>query len=81
VFNGYKVVYVPFRNGRPDGTAQDVVTGFLDGEKTQGRPVGLAIDGRGGLLIADDAGNTVWRVAGTNATSATPTPAEAAPQP
>ena len=43
--------------------AQDVVTGFLDGEQAHGRPVGLAIDGTGALLIADDAGNTVWRVA------------------
>jgi hypothetical protein len=43
--------------------AQDVVTGFLDGDKTRGRPVGLGIDGTGALLIADDVGNTVWRVA------------------
>ena len=62
-FNGYKVVYVPFENGRPAGKAQDVVTGFLDGDRARGRPVGLAIDGTGALLIADDAGNTVWRVA------------------
>ena len=65
VFNGYKVSYVPFRDGRPDGMAQDVVTGFLSAaeEKVFGRPVGLGIDGTGALLIADDAGNTVWRVA------------------
>ena len=62
-FNGYKVVYVPFENGRPAGKAQDVVTGFLDGDRARGRPVGVAIDGTGALLIADDAGNTVWRVA------------------
>jgi glucose/arabinose dehydrogenase len=62
-FNGYKVIYVPFENGRPTGAPQDVVTGFLDGEQARGRPVGLAIDGTGALLIADDAGNTVWRVA------------------
>ena len=43
--------------------AQDVVTGFLDGDEARGRPVGLGIDGTGALLIADDAGNTVWRVA------------------
>ncbi len=62
--NGYKVVYVPFENGRPSGPPQDVVTGFLtqDGKKSQGRPVGLAFDHRGALLIADDVGNTVWRV-------------------
>ncbi len=61
--NGYKVVYVPFANGRPNGPAQDVVTGFLNGEdKSRGRPVGLAVDKAGDLLIADDVGNTVWRV-------------------
>jgi glucose/arabinose dehydrogenase len=65
VFNGYRVSYVPFRNGKPDGMAQAVVTGFLSSEeeKVFGRPVGLGIDGTGALLIADDAGNTVWRVA------------------
>lgn len=64
-FNGYKVSYVPFREGRPDGMAQDVVTGFISlaEETVFGRPVGLGIDGTGALLIADDAGNTVWRVA------------------
>jgi glucose/arabinose dehydrogenase len=65
VLNGYKVVYVPFANGRPAGPAEDVVTGFLvDGDKARGRPVGLAVDSRGGLLIADDTGNSVWRVTG-----------------
>jgi glucose/arabinose dehydrogenase len=63
VLNGYKVVYVPFTNGRPSGPAEDVVTGFLvDGDKARGRPVGLAVDGQGALLIADDTGNSVWRV-------------------
>jgi glucose/arabinose dehydrogenase len=61
-FNGYKVVFVPFADGHPSGMAQDVVTGFLDGNKARGRPVSLAIDSHGGLLIADDAGNAVWRV-------------------
>ncbi len=61
--NGYKVVYVPFSNGRPSGPAQDVVTAFLDSkEHARGRPVGLAMDAAGGLLIADDLGDTVWRV-------------------
>ncbi|HVJ32653.1 MAG TPA: sorbosone dehydrogenase family protein [Terriglobia bacterium] len=61
--NGYKVVFVPFSNGRPDGMAQDVVTGFLNADnEARGRPVGLAIDKTGALLIADDVGNTVWRV-------------------
>ncbi len=62
-FIGYKVIYVPFENGKPAGKAQDVVTGFLDGDQARGRPVGVAMDGTGALLIADDAGNIVWRVA------------------
>ncbi|SFA80580.1 hypothetical protein SAMN03159496_00469 [Rhizobium sp. NFR07] len=62
-FHGYKVVYIPFENGKPNGKAQDVVTGFLDGDNARGRPVGLGIDGTGALLVADDVGNTVWRVA------------------
>lgn len=62
-FNGYKVIFVPFQDGMPSGMAQDVVTGFLVDDKARGRPVGLGIDGTGALLIADDAGNTVWRVA------------------
>ncbi|WP_223970417.1 sorbosone dehydrogenase family protein [Bradyrhizobium sp. RD5-C2] len=63
--NGYKVVFVPFADGQPNGPAQDVVTGFLSKDaKSRGRPVGLAIDKSGALLIADDVGNTVWRVTG-----------------
>jgi glucose/arabinose dehydrogenase len=61
-FNGYKVVFVPFTDGHPSGKAQDVVTGFLNAGEARGRPVGLAFDKSGGLLIADDVGNTVWRV-------------------
>lgn len=72
-FNGYKVVYVPFKEGKPSGKARDVVTGFIEGEEARGRPVGLAIDGTGALLIADDAGNTVWRVAAADGSIA-PTP-------
>jgi glucose/arabinose dehydrogenase len=61
--SGYKVVFVPFVNGRPAGLPIDVLTGFLDSEnRAQGRPVGVAIDKRGALLVADDVGNTVWRV-------------------
>jgi glucose/arabinose dehydrogenase len=61
--NGYKVVFVPFSGGRPNGKAEDVVTGFLNQNgEARGRPVGLAIDKTGALLIADDVGNTVWRV-------------------
>ena len=62
-FNGYKVAFIPFKDGHPDGMPQDVVTGFLDAkEQARGRPVGLAVDQKGGLLIADDVGNKVWRV-------------------
>ena len=61
--NGYKVVFVPFSNGRPSGPAQDVITGFLDADNhAHGRPVGLAVDRTGGLLVADDLGDTVWRM-------------------
>jgi glucose/arabinose dehydrogenase len=72
-FNGYKVIYVPFSNGMPAGKAVDVVTGFLERDQARGRPVGVAIDGTGALLIADDAGNTVWRVAAADG-SITPQP-------
>lgn len=66
-FNGYKVVFVPFQNGKPSGKAEDVVTGFLNDQgQARGRPVGVAIDKTGALLIADDVGNTVWRVSATN---------------
>ena len=61
--NGYKVVFVPFANGRPQGKPIDVLTGFIspDGD-AWGRPVGVAVDRQGALLVADDVGNTVWRV-------------------
>jgi len=61
--NGYKVVWVPFAGSKPNGKARDIVTGFIapDG-KALGRPVGLAVDKAGALLIADDLGNVVWRV-------------------
>ena len=61
---GYKVVFVPFTGGRPDGAPVDVLTGFLDRKgQAQGRPVGVAFAGDGALLVADDVGNTIWRVA------------------
>ncbi len=60
--NGYKVVFVPFADGKPSGTPQDVLTGFVEGDTAHGRPVALALDKQGALLIADDVGGTVWRV-------------------
>ena len=61
--SGYKVVFVPFANGQPTGLPIDVLTGFVSPEgKAWGRPVGVAMDPRGGLLVADDVGNVVWRV-------------------
>lgn len=64
--SGYKVVFVPFRGGRPAGDPVDFVTGFMgrDG-KTRGRPVGVTLDPRGALIIADDLSNTIWRVTPT----------------
>lgn len=61
---GYKVIFVPFSAGRPAGPPQDVLTGFLNAEgQAMGRPVGVAFDRAGALLVADDVGNTIWRVA------------------
>ncbi len=62
--SGYKVIAVPFVDGQPAGKPQDVLTGFLsaDGE-AYGRPVGVAVDANGAILVADDAGKTIWRVA------------------
>jgi glucose/arabinose dehydrogenase len=61
--SGYKVVFVRFENGRPVGEPEDVLTGFVDGNgNALGRPVGVAVDRAGALLVADDVGNVVWRV-------------------
>ncbi|HUH60988.1 MAG TPA: sorbosone dehydrogenase family protein [Candidimonas sp.] len=61
---GYKVVFVPFRDGRPAGPPVDFVGGFRDSDgSTRGRPVGVTVDPRGALIVADDLSNTVWRVA------------------
>jgi glucose/arabinose dehydrogenase len=60
---GYRVIYVPFSAGRPQGAAREVLTGFVnDAGEARGRPVGLAVDAMGALLVADDVGNTIWRV-------------------
>jgi glucose/arabinose dehydrogenase len=60
---GYKVIFVPFANGKPSGHPQDVLTGFLnDNGEARGRPVGVRIDKQGALLVADDVGNAIWRV-------------------
>ena len=65
--NGYKVIFVPFANGVPAGTPQDVLTGFLNANgEAQGRPVGVQTDRTGALLVADDVGNVIWRVSSAN---------------
>jgi glucose/arabinose dehydrogenase len=60
--SGYKVVFVPFAGAQPSGMPRDVLTGFISGGKAFGRPVGVQIARDGSLLVADDVGNTVWRV-------------------
>ena len=61
--NGYEVVFVPFSGGRPVGPMEVVLSGFIDADgNARGRPVAVSLDGRGGLLVADDVGNSVWRV-------------------
>ncbi len=61
--SGYKVIFVPFQNGKPNGPPIDVLTGFLSEQgDAYGRPVGVAVDKQGALLVADDVGNAIWRV-------------------
>lgn len=62
--SGYKVIFVPFADGKPSGMPKDFLTGFLskDGDAL-GRPVGVVVDKEGAVLVADDVGNAVWRVA------------------
>ena len=65
--SGYKVIFVPFKGSKPSGPPVDVLSGFvLDNGDAMGRPVGVAVDKRGGLLVVDDIGNTVWRVTGAS---------------
>ncbi|MDI6525761.1 sorbosone dehydrogenase family protein [Pseudomonas otitidis] len=64
--SGYKVIFVPFKDGKPNGQPVDVLTGFLDADgNAQGRPVDVRLDAQGALLVTDDVGNTVWRVTPT----------------
>jgi hypothetical protein len=66
--SGYKVIFVPFEDGAPKGDPRDVLTGFVrDNGDAMGRPVGVVLDARGGLLVADDVGNAIWRVTGESA--------------
>ncbi|RYY74205.1 MAG: sorbosone dehydrogenase family protein [Gammaproteobacteria bacterium] len=61
--SGYKVIFVPFADGKPSGPPRDILTGFLSVDKKAfGRPVGVAVDKTGAVLVADDVGNAVWRV-------------------
>lgn len=80
-FSGYKVVFVPFRNNRPAGDPVDFVSGFINDGKARGRPVGVTVDPRGALLVADDLSNTVWRIAPTRAISVPAPQATATPPP
>lgn len=62
--SGYKVVFVPFKDGMPKGEPIDILTGFLsDEDEAYGRPVGVAVDQTGALMVADDVGDVIWRVA------------------
>ena len=69
--SGYKVIFVPFDGGKPAGEPVDVLTGFVkDNGDAMGRPVGVAVDSGGALLVADDVGNALWRVTATEAQAA-----------
>ncbi|MBR0565515.1 sorbosone dehydrogenase family protein [Azoarcus sp. L1K30] len=68
VHSGYEVIFIPFANGKPAGLPRTILSGFLSAEGTAyGRPVGVAFDRQGALLVADDVGNTVWRVSAVDA--------------
>jgi glucose/arabinose dehydrogenase len=70
---GYKVVFVPFSGGKPTGMPEDILTGFVNNNgKAMGRPVGVAFDNAGALLVADDVGNAIWRVTPAAAPAAAP---------
>jgi glucose/arabinose dehydrogenase len=64
--SGYKVVFVPFKNGKPSGDPEDFLTGFIDNlteDKVKGRPVGIAVLADGSMLVSDDVNNRIWRIA------------------
>ena len=64
--SGYRVIFVPFRGGKPSGPPIDLLTGFVDDDgNAKGRPVGVVVDKKGGVLVADDVGNVIWRVSET----------------
>jgi glucose/arabinose dehydrogenase len=65
VLSGYKVIFVPFNNGKPSGKPEDFLTGFIsqsDKNEVYGRPVGLTVLDEGSLLVSDDASNTIWKI-------------------
>ena len=66
------MIFVPFRDGKPDGKPEPILTGFVDdGGEAHGRPVGVAVDKRGSVLVADDVGNVVWRITSAAAAAST----------
>ncbi len=80
--SGYKVIYVPFSGPQPSGPPIDVLTDFLDGDgRARGRPVGVAVDSKGALLVADDVGNVIWRVSGPATLATTPQAPNPVPPP
>ncbi len=60
--SGYRVIFVPFDNGMPSGPPEELLTGFRVGDEARGRPVGVVVDARGNVLVADDVGNVIWRI-------------------
>lgn len=77
--SGYRVVFVPFVNGKPSGPPEAFLAGFLDSkDQAQGRPVGVAVDKTGALLVADDVGKIIWRVAPSGTSRSAPPPTSAA---
>jgi glucose/arabinose dehydrogenase len=69
-YNGYQVIFVPFVDGKPSGDPLVVLSGFIENNgNAKGRPVGVALDASGALLVADDVGNTIWIVTGAQGTA------------